>query len=33
MVDAGATTDDVVDAWRDELTAFRRQRIPFLLYR
>lgn len=33
MVDAGASIDDVVGAWQDELTAFRRQRIPFLLYR
>ncbi len=33
MVDAGADTDDVVGAWQDELAAFRRQRIPFLLYR
>jgi uncharacterized protein YbbC (DUF1343 family) len=33
MIDAGATTDDVVGAWQDELTAFRRQRMPFLMYR
>ncbi|HVV19153.1 MAG TPA: DUF1343 domain-containing protein [Pseudonocardiaceae bacterium] len=33
MIDAGATTDDVVGAWQDELTVFRRQRIPFLMYR
>jgi uncharacterized protein YbbC (DUF1343 family) len=33
MVDAGADTDDVVNAWHDELAAFRRQREPFLLYR
>lgn len=33
MVDAGATTDDVVGAWQDELAAFRSLRRPFLLYR
>jgi uncharacterized protein YbbC (DUF1343 family) len=33
MVDAGASVDDVVGAWHDELAAFRRQRAPFLLYR
>jgi uncharacterized protein YbbC (DUF1343 family) len=33
MVDAGASVDDVVGAWHDELAGFRRQRIPFLLYR
>jgi hypothetical protein len=33
MIDVGASVDDVVGAWRDELAAFRRQRTPFLLYR
>jgi uncharacterized protein YbbC (DUF1343 family) len=33
MVDAGASTDDVVGAWQPELAAFRRQREPFLIYR
>ena len=33
MVDAGATTDDVVGAWQAELTAFRGLRAPYLLYR
>jgi uncharacterized protein YbbC (DUF1343 family) len=33
MVDAGASTDDVVGSWQAELGAFRRQRQPFLLYR
>ncbi|MGW9309426.1 exo-beta-N-acetylmuramidase NamZ family protein [Saccharomonospora azurea] len=33
MVDAGATTDDVVSSWRDELADFRRKREPYLLYR
>ena len=33
MVDAGASTDDVVGAWQDELHAFRAARAPFLLYR
>ncbi|HEY0808299.1 MAG TPA: DUF1343 domain-containing protein [Pseudonocardiaceae bacterium] len=33
MVDAGASASDVVDAWHDELTAFRQQRRPFLMYR
>lgn len=33
MVDAGASTDDVVGAWQGELAGFRRQREPFLLYR
>jgi uncharacterized protein YbbC (DUF1343 family) len=32
MVDAGASVDDVVGAWQDELATFRRQRKPFLLY-
>jgi uncharacterized protein YbbC (DUF1343 family) len=33
MVDAGASAGDVVDAWHGELTAFRQQRRPFLMYR
>jgi uncharacterized protein YbbC (DUF1343 family) len=33
MVDAGASADDVVHAWHDELAAFRREREPFLMYR
>lgn len=32
MVDAGASVDDVVGAWQGELTDFRRERRPFLLY-
>ncbi|MGW0432789.1 exo-beta-N-acetylmuramidase NamZ family protein [Micromonospora sp. NPDC003197] len=32
MIDAGADVADVVDAWSDELTAFNRQRAPYLLY-
>ncbi|MEU3980097.1 DUF1343 domain-containing protein [Streptomyces sp. NPDC026672] len=32
MIDAGAGTDDVVAAWRDELAAFRRVRKQYLLY-
>ncbi|GAA3774061.1 exo-beta-N-acetylmuramidase NamZ family protein [Streptomyces chiangmaiensis] len=33
MIDAGATADDVVAAWQDELAAFRRIRKGYLLYR
>ncbi|WP_330258535.1 DUF1343 domain-containing protein [Streptomyces murinus] len=33
MIDAGADTDEVVDAWRQELAAFRRIREEYLLYR
>ncbi|NGO13311.1 DUF1343 domain-containing protein [Streptomyces sp. HC44] len=33
MIDAGAGADDVVAAWQDELTAFRRVRREYLLYR
>ncbi|MEU9449231.1 DUF1343 domain-containing protein [Streptomyces sp. NPDC048277] len=33
MIDAGADTDGIVGAWQDELTAFRRIRKEFLLYR
>jgi uncharacterized protein YbbC (DUF1343 family) len=32
MVDAGATADEVVAAWQDELAAFRRVRREYLLY-
>ncbi|MFF4348242.1 exo-beta-N-acetylmuramidase NamZ domain-containing protein [Streptomyces sp. NPDC001530] len=32
MIDAGATADEVVAAWQDELTAFRRVRREYLLY-
>jgi uncharacterized protein YbbC (DUF1343 family) len=32
MVDAGASTDDIVGSWQDELARFRTQREPFLLY-
>jgi uncharacterized protein YbbC (DUF1343 family) len=31
-VDAGATTDDIVHGWQDELVSFRRLREPYLLY-
>ena len=33
MVDAGASTADIVGAWQGELARFRAQREPFLLYR
>lgn len=33
MVDAGASADAVVAAWRSELAAFERRRRPYLLYR
>ncbi|OQO92868.1 exo-beta-N-acetylmuramidase NamZ family protein [Saccharomonospora piscinae] len=33
MVDAGATTDEVVGSWRAELDGFTRKRQPYLLYR
>jgi uncharacterized protein YbbC (DUF1343 family) len=33
MVDAGASADEVVGAWRSELAAFERRRRPYLLYR
>ncbi|HEX4224417.1 MAG TPA: DUF1343 domain-containing protein [Pseudonocardiaceae bacterium] len=33
MVDAGASTEDIVGAWQGELARFRAQRQPFLLYR
>ncbi len=33
MVDAGASTEDIVGAWQGELARFRVERQPFLLYR
>ncbi|GAB2948307.1 DUF1343 domain-containing protein [Streptomyces pseudoechinosporeus] len=33
MIDAGASADEIVAAWQDELTAFRRMRRQYLLYR
>ncbi|GHJ38642.1 exo-beta-N-acetylmuramidase NamZ domain-containing protein [Streptomyces sp. TS71-3] len=33
MIDAGATGDEVVAAWQDELAAFRAVRRKYLLYR
>ncbi|WAZ20641.1 DUF1343 domain-containing protein [Streptomyces cinnabarinus] len=32
-IDAGASTDEVVEGWQDELAAFRRIRKEYLLYR
>jgi uncharacterized protein YbbC (DUF1343 family) len=32
-IDAGASTDEVVAAWQDELAAFRQMRRQYLLYR
>jgi len=32
MVDAGAGVDEVTGAWSDELAAFRRKRVRYLLY-
>lgn len=32
MIDAGATTDEVVAAWQDELKAFQKIRKEYLLY-
>ncbi|MFE9094757.1 exo-beta-N-acetylmuramidase NamZ domain-containing protein [Streptomyces sp. NPDC007264] len=32
MIDAGATADEVVAAWQDELAAFRRVRREYLVY-
>ncbi|MFF1746172.1 exo-beta-N-acetylmuramidase NamZ family protein [Streptomyces mirabilis] len=32
MIDAGATTDEVVAAWQDELKAFQKIRKDYLLY-
>ncbi|MEU6394280.1 DUF1343 domain-containing protein [Streptomyces sp. NPDC046939] len=33
MIDAGATTDEVVAAWQDELRTFRSTRAKYLTYR
>ncbi|MFC8201130.1 exo-beta-N-acetylmuramidase NamZ domain-containing protein [Streptomyces sp. NPDC057298] len=33
MIDAGATADEVVAGWQDDLAAFRRVRKEYLLYR
>jgi uncharacterized protein YbbC (DUF1343 family) len=33
MIDAGASTDEVVAAWQDDLGAFRRVRGEYLLYK
>jgi hypothetical protein len=33
MIDAGASTDEIVGAWRDELAEFDARRQPYLLYR
>ncbi|WP_225822138.1 exo-beta-N-acetylmuramidase NamZ domain-containing protein [Streptomyces naphthomycinicus] len=33
MIDAGAGTDEVTDAWQEELAAFRRIRKEYLLYK
>ncbi|GAB2749290.1 exo-beta-N-acetylmuramidase NamZ domain-containing protein [Streptomyces bullii] len=33
MIDTGASTDEVVAGWREELAAFRRVRERYLLYR
>ena len=33
MIDAGASTDEVVAGWQEELAAFRRVRKEYLLYR
>jgi len=33
QIDAGATTDDVVGAWHDELADFDRRRRQYLIYR
>ena len=32
QIDAGASTDEVVDAWRDELADFDRRRRQYLIY-
>jgi uncharacterized protein YbbC (DUF1343 family) len=32
MIDAGATADEIVAAWQDELRAFQRVRKEYLLY-
>jgi uncharacterized protein YbbC (DUF1343 family) len=33
MVDAGASVNEVIGAWRDELAAFTRLREKYLIYR
>jgi uncharacterized protein YbbC (DUF1343 family) len=33
MIDAGASTDEVVAGWQQELAAFRRMRREYLLYK
>ncbi|SDS98663.1 exo-beta-N-acetylmuramidase NamZ family protein [Microlunatus soli] len=33
QLEAGATADDIVDGWSDELSDFNRRRRPYLLYR
>ncbi len=33
MIDAGATVDDVIGAWQQELAEFNARRRPYLLYR
>ena len=33
MVDAGASADEIIDSWHDDVVGFRRQREPYLLYR
>ncbi len=33
MIDAGASTDEVVAGWQQELAAFRRMRSRYLLYK
>jgi uncharacterized protein YbbC (DUF1343 family) len=33
QLEAGATAEEIVDAWQDELAAFNRRREPYLLYR
>lgn len=33
MVDAGASADEIVASWQDELAEFDRRRQPYLLYR
>ena len=32
MIDAGASPDDIVGAWQEELAAFEARRRPYLLY-
>ncbi|SEL54230.1 Uncharacterized conserved protein YbbC, DUF1343 family [Stigmatella aurantiaca] len=32
MIDAGASPDDIIGAWQEELAAFDAQRRPYLLY-